>query len=136
MCNLLNHKQPLFKIPLLMNGRSRILGCQNFHEVNQYLNSRQETIWVNPKCPLTITFWFTWGISGLEKSHICIQMALFQLTKLKNLLTYMGVFGLVQTKVFCLDGVSVHYIFVSPLLLLLRGKVITSSFYIRVFPFE
>ena len=40
----------------------------------------------------------------------------------------MGVFGLVQTKVFCFDGVSVHYIFVSPLLLLLMGKVISLSF--------
>ena len=52
------------------------------------------------------------------------------------LLTYMGVFGLVQTRAFCLDGISGHCIFVTPLLLLLMGKVITSSFFIRAFPLD
>ena len=45
-----------------------------------------------------------------------------------DLLTYMGVFELVKTRAFCLDGISDHCIFMSPLLLLLKGKVITSSF--------
>ena len=50
---------------------------------------------------------------------------------MRNLLTYMGVFGLVQTRGFCLDGVIRPLDLCVSLLLLLMGKVITSSF--RVF---
>ena len=45
------------------------------------------------------------------------------------LLTYMGVFDLGQTRAACSDGFSDHCIFVSPLLLLLKGKVFTLSFF-------
>ena len=51
---------------------------------------------------------------------------------LANLLTYMGVFNLVKTMAFYLDGISDHCIFMSPLLLLLKGKVITSRFFLYV----
>ena len=51
-----------------------------------------------------------------------------------NLLTYMGVFDLVKTRAFCLDGISDHCIFMSPLLLLFKGKVITSSFFYTCLP--
>ena len=42
----------------------------------------------------------------------------------------MGVFGLVQTRGFCLDGVIRPLYLCVSLLLLLMGKVITSSFFI------
>ena len=45
------------------------------------------------------------------------------------LLTYMGVFGLVQTRGFCLDGVIRPLHLCVPLLLLLKRKVFTSSFF-------
>ena len=48
------------------------------------------------------------------------------------LLTYMGVFGLVQTREFCLDGVIRPLHLCVPLLLLLKGKVIMSSFLLYV----
>ena len=50
------------------------------------------------------------------------------------LLTYMGVFGLVQTRGFCSDGVIRPLDICVPLLLLLKGKVITSSFFNMCLP--
>ena len=51
-----------------------------------------------------------------------------------NLLTYMGVFGLVQTRGFCLDGVIRPLHLCVPLLLLLKGDVITSRFFYMCLP--
>ena len=55
---------------------------------------------------------------------------------MSHLLTYMGVFGLGQTRGFCLDGVIRPLHLCVPLLLLLKRKVITSSFFVRAFPME
>ena len=47
---------------------------------------------------------------------------------------YMGVFGLVQTRGSCLDGVIRPLDLCVPLLPLLKGKVITSSFFYMCLP--
>ena len=46
----------------------------------------------------------------------------------------MGVFDLVKTRAFCLDGIYDRCYFMSPLLLLLKGEVITSSFFGKYVP--
>ena len=51
-----------------------------------------------------------------------------------SILTYMGIFGLVQTRGFCLDGVIRPLDPCVPLLPLLKGKVITSSFFYMCLP--
>merc|ERR1711994_1041799 len=61
--------------------------------------------------------------------HIFARVHIFDLNVELIYLTYMGVFDLGQTRGFCSDGVIRPLDFCVPLLLLLKGKVITSSFF-------
>ena len=59
---------------------------------------------------------------------VIIHCWFFKIFLFIYLLPYMGVFGLVQTRGFCLGGVIRPLHLCVPLLLLLKGKVITSRF--------
>ena len=67
-----------------------------------------------------------------EDEKVCVRWTVSRFVW--NLLTYMGVFGLVQTRGFCLEGVIRPLDLCVPLLLLLKGKVITSCFFNTCLP--